>query len=130
MAFNYPSYQNPYLMNYAQGYQIPQAAPAMPQVPQAQQSGTQGGFSWVQGEAGAKAHVTRPGGTDLLMDSEDTLFYLKTADASGIPMPLRKFRYEEIQEVVPAAPAGDYVTRAEFNELREIVAGKAAKADE
>ena len=128
MAFGYP-YQNPYMMNYAPAYQqqIPQAVNTLPQT---QQNGTQGGYSWVQGEAGAKAHVTRPGTTDLLMDRESPLFYLKTADASGIPMPLRKFRYEEIMETAAAAPAGDFVTRAEFNELREIVTGKAGKADE
>lgn len=51
---------------------------------------------WVQGEAGAKAYPVASGNSVLLMDSESDCFYIKSTDASGIPMPLRVFNYVEI----------------------------------
>ena len=33
-----------------------------------------------------------------MMDSEDKRFYIKSADGSGLPNPLRVFAYQEIQE--------------------------------
>lgn len=43
------------------------------------------GINWVQGESGAKSYIVAPGSTALLMDSEAQVFYIKTADASGMP---------------------------------------------
>ena len=57
-----------------------------------------GDILWVQGEAGAKAFLVAPGNTIMLMDSEGERFYLKSADANGMPMPLRIFEYKEITE--------------------------------
>lgn len=79
-----------------------QMQPFMAQQPAPQpQSGN--GLIWVQGEGGAKSYLVAPNTTIMLMDSEDTLFYLKSSDASGMPLPLRRFRYEEI----PAEPNGN-----------------------
>ena len=50
---------------------------------------------WVQGEAGAKAYPVQPGCSVVLMDSENPYFYIKMADASGMPLPLRVFEYSE-----------------------------------
>ena len=54
------------------------------------------GILWVQGEAGAKAYPVASGSSVLLMDSENENFYIKSTDISGMPMPLRVFKYEEI----------------------------------
>lgn len=62
-----------------------------PQVPQ------QNGIVWVQGIAGAKSYIVSPGTSALLMDSDDNILYLKSADSSGMPS-LRMFRYEEVKE--------------------------------
>ena len=43
---------------------------------------------WVQGEEGAKAYMVSPGSSVMLMDSENTVFYLKSSDQSGMPLPL------------------------------------------
>ena len=60
------------------------------------------------------------------MDSENSLFYLKSADASGMPMPLRTFEYKEItQGTAPQNLANNtadidlnkFVTRDELNEI-------------
>ena len=73
------------------------------------------GFVWVQGgEAGAKSYLVAPGETVMLMDSENPVFFLKSADASGMPMPLRIFDYKERAN----APVSDFkAPTSDFSEL-------------
>ena len=40
---------------------------------------------WVSGEAGAKSYLTAPNTTVVLFDSEASVVYIKSADASGMP---------------------------------------------
>lgn len=105
----------------AQQYQMNQP---MQQPAQANQS-----LIYVQGEAAAKSWMVGAGQSVLLMDSENPVFYIKSADASGIPLPLRVFDYTErnqnMQQNAPQAanPAqidldGKYVTRAEYEALQ------------
>lgn len=111
MAYNYPfpaTYQNPY-----------QAQPI-------QQSQNSSSIIWVQGEAGAKAYPVAPSNSVLLMDSETECFYIKSTDASGIPMPLRAFTYTERKESVPNEPTNsidtsNFITRDEFDELKRTI---------
>lgn len=109
-----------------------QAQPFMAQQPAPQPQGGNG-LIWVQGEGGAKSYLVAPNTTIMLMDSEDTLFYLKSSDASGMPLPLRRFRYEEIPVEANGnnagarvsdfpASGGKYVTH---EELRAILADMA-----
>lgn len=77
---------------------------------------------WVQGESGAKSYLVAPNTTVMLMDSEKERFFIKSADASGMPLPLRIFEYHEAAQNSPTNdfqfnPA-NYVTREEFEELR------------
>jgi len=71
---------------------------------------------WVQGEAGAKSYLVTSGQSVLLMDSEDNVFYIKSSDASGMPMPLRTFDYTErvVAKNATTTPQAEYVTREEF----------------
>lgn len=88
----YPYYSPPMPDQLAQlraGMQSP--AQQMPQQEQAQNSS---GVIWVQGEAGAKSYLVANGANVLLMDSESNTFYLKSADASGMPS-MRIFDYTE-----------------------------------
>lgn len=98
MAFGV-QYQPGYMPNYyPMGQQMPSAMPdqlaqlrqaAYPQPqPPAQQSSP---IIWVQGEEGAKAYMVAAGNSVLLMDSENSTFYIKSTDASGMPQPLRVF---------------------------------------
>ena len=82
--------QNP-MGQFNQQFQQPATPPTTQ--PMAQQGNN--GLIWVQGEAGAKSYLVAPGNTVMLMDSEGERFYLKSADASGMPMPLRTFDYKE-----------------------------------
>ena len=98
------AYNNGFPMSYQQMYpqygyvnQIPQQV-QQPQVVQQQMTQPQqqdNGILWVQGEAGAKSWAVAPGKSVMLMDSESSTFYIKSSDASGMPMPLRIFDYTE-----------------------------------
>ena len=79
--------------------------------PQVQQNNN--GLIWVQGEAGAKSYQVLAGQSVLLMDSESNVFYIKSSDASGMPMPLRIFDYTERNNDKIDTQV-DYVTREEF----------------
>lgn len=113
MAFNYPNF-NPY---YLQQAQQPQPQPQ-------QQSNS---IVWVQGEAGAKSFLVGAGSSVLLMDSENPVFYIKSTDNSGMPLPLRIFTYEEktAQTISATANNIEYITREEFEKrLNELSAKK------
>lgn len=109
----------------AQQYQMPGTQMSLPNQPaQSNQS-----LIYVQGEAAAKSWMVGAGQSVLLMDSENPVFYIKSADASGIPLPLRVFDYTERSQSMPkntpqaANPAqidldGKYVTRAEYDDLQ------------
>lgn len=73
---------NNYPMNYPQNYT-------------AQQNYQNSGINWVQGLAGAKSFLVGAGNSALLMDSEEQVFYIKSTDQSGMPLPLRTFDYKE-----------------------------------
>lgn len=71
---------------------------------------------WVQGEAGAKSYLVGAGQSVLLMDAEGSTFYIKSTDASGMPMPLRVFDYKERNQAVQQSGLqnGNYVTHEEL----------------
>lgn len=120
MAFGnyYPTTYNPMMYS---GFQ--------PQQYQPQQ--TQNGIVWVQGEAGAKAHPVGAGQSALLMDSENNVFYIKSSDVSGMPLPLRIFDYRErnantspatVQN--PTIDTSIYVTKEELEKRLEEITGQ------
>lgn len=99
-----------------------------PQVNVPQQNTMQNnGLVWVQGESGAKSYMVPANGTVLLMDSESDQFFLKSTDASGMPLPLRVFRYSEVlsQPREPQSHIADekvYVTKDEFEKFKREMA--------
>ena len=121
--------QNP-TGQFNQQFQPPTAPPATQ--PMAQQGNN--GLIWVQGEAGAKSYIVAPGNTVMLMDSEGERFYLKSADASGMPMPLRIFEYKERTETPSQASSAhvatqsvnldNFVTREEFEQRMASMASQ------
>lgn len=128
MAYNsyFPASYQP--MYYQPQYQPAPQPQQMPQPQPAQPSSSQGnGLIWVQGEAGAKSYLVAPNTTVMLMDSESEQFFLKSADASGMPLPLRVFKYAEVSKAaegapkIGAVPAAEYALKSEFDALREKV---------
>ena len=149
MAYYAPFYRPTYydtaqqntMGQFNQQFQPPTAPP--PTQPMAQQGNS--GLIWVQGEAGAKSYIVAPGNTVMLMDSEGERFYLKSADASGMPMPLRIFEYKERTDTPshafsdPVAAQNvnfdNFVTREEFEQRMASMAsqckcGNKAKKEE
>lgn len=125
------AYNNGFPINYQQiypqyVYTPTQTMPITQQQPvQIQPIVNNSDVNWVQGVAGAKSWVVPPGKTAILMDSENSVFYIKTTDNSGIPLPLRIFDYKErtgqdtsFAEVAQTTNS-QYVTK---NELEEILA--------
>ena len=123
----FQNYSNPYSFIAAPAYQqagVPQPMPPMPQMPQPAPAPQRvGGIKWVQGVEGGKAQFVAPGSSDVFFDSEEQQFFIKTVDVSGMPAPLRVFRYEEV--VAANTPntqeALAYVTQDEFNALKKSV---------
>lgn len=96
-----------------------------------------GGLIWVQGIEGAKSHSIGPGQSVLLMDSESNSFFIKSADTSGMPLPLRIFDYTErtVQSAPQALSAAVndtsvFVTREEFEtRIAEIIEASKERID-
>lgn len=107
-------------------------------------------FTWVQGEAGAKAYIVAPNNTVILWDSESPTIYIKSADNSGIPS-MRTLDFTERPINTPKTPyngveikSDNFVTKddfcalqAKFDDLSSIVeemkskpTKKTAKGDE
>lgn len=127
----FPAQAQPYPNAAAQRayQQIGAAAPVGYQQPQ----NPNPGFVWVQGEAAARSFMVAPGATVLLMDSDSTRFYIKSADPSGMPS-MRVFEYTEVDpNVTRQQPAQDmtaqYVTREEYNALATSYQELAGKID-
>lgn len=80
---------------------------------------------WVQGESAAKAYPVMPGQSVILMDSEATLMYIKSTDQSGMPLPLRVFKYNEMSQNGNPAPQAEskneFISREEFDKFREEI---------
>lgn len=117
-----PYPQTPY-MNYQTGYQQ-QALPTM-QSQVYSPAPSSNGINWVSGESGAKSWIVGRGESVLLMDSENQCFYLKSADASGMPLPLRIFDYTERTQNAPQGSQtafnqsnDNFITRTEFDDLK------------
>ena len=109
-------YNNYFPQTYSTSYlnqNVPQNySPVQTQAP-AQPNST--GINWVQGEAGARSVPVQAGQKVILMDSESNVFYVKSSDSYGMPLPLRIFEYKELGNLTPTAKEKDiYITREEF----------------
>ena len=114
--------------NQMQNAVVSQPVPSQPMQQQSSQ------IIWVSGEAGAKSYLVAPGNTVMLLDAENSVFYLKSADASGMPLPLRIFDYKERTTTAQQAFGGvvtgetvnldNFVTRKEFDELKASIASQ------
>lgn len=106
MPYYYPNYQN----------NFQNVSPTPP---------SNNSINWVQGENSAKAYPVAPGNSVLLMDSEESVMYIKSTDQSGMPLPLRIFDYTErtsnkhVADI--AKPNNEYVSRSEFDAFREDI---------
>lgn len=79
-------------------------------------------YAFVNGLEGAKSYMVPANQTVLLMDSEQPVCYMKTANALGQGT-LRYFKLTEVSEadvrtpITPVPPQGGFVTKEEFDSL-------------
>lgn len=78
----------------------------------------------VNGLQGAKEHQVPANATHWLMDSNDSVFYVKAADEFGVSKQFKAYRFEEV-EIAPAVEApqaqidtSKFISRDEFDELK------------
>ena len=122
MAYN-TYFPQSYYPNYYNNQQMP---PQQPQMASNAQQASGSGIIWVQGENAAKAYPVASGQSVLLMDSEDSVMYIKSTDQSGMPQPLRIFEYKERTghqnaSGMASKPSEEYVSRKEFEAFRDDV---------
>lgn len=128
--FTNPNYFNPYQQQVQPPMDRLAQLQAQQYQPMQQPAQSNQSLIYVQGEAAAKSWMVGAGQSVLLMDSENPVFYIKSADASGIPLPLRVFDYTERNQSMPqnALQATNsaqidldrqYVTRAEYGDLQD-----------
>nr|DAF24500.1 MAG TPA: hypothetical protein [Caudoviricetes sp.] len=73
----------------------------------------------VTGLEGAKAYQMPANSTVALFDNNEDLMYIKTTDGAGFPT-IRTFSFSEVVANNNPVPDNvDYVTRDEFNKLKE-----------
>lgn len=114
--FNQPIYGNPYPLRYQQP-----VAPAQysytPMAPIPQQQ-TATGLIQVTGLEGAKAYPMAPNSVAALFDADRDVMYIKRTDAGGYPT-IAAYTFAPMQETTTQQL--EYVTRQEFNELKEMI---------
>ena len=86
---------------------------------------------WVDGEGSARAYQMPPGWMPnepiALWDMNDQVIYMKSFNNMGMPNPLKKIRYTvepdessyNLMSGNSSMPNADYVTKADFNQLKE-----------
>lgn len=78
---------------------------------------------WVNGVVGAQAYMINPNSSVLLMDSDDSAFYIKSSDLSGKSL-IRTFKYEEVFTDGQKKESPKYVTKEEFEEFKNSLLSK------
>lgn len=132
--YQYPYYNYaPYPSTYTSAQPYYPSAPTYTPTPAYQQAppndASQGRMrmDWVKGRSGAEAYRVGANETVWLMDTEDQMFYVKSADANGVPSFISICRYEE-QLKLPetkqdngAAAMPEYATKADVEDLKKLI---------
>ena len=76
---------------------------------------------FVQGEVGAKSFQLQPNQSVMLLDNDDSKFYIKTTDSTGMST-LKAYRFEEIKDEPKVSDENNkYVTKEEFNSFKSSI---------
>lgn len=73
----------------------------------------------VHGFDSAKSYPTKPNSRLCLFEEDDDVFYIIETDANGYKTSIRRFRFQE--EQVPSEYDNRYVSKEEFNSLKEMI---------
>jgi hypothetical protein len=100
----------------AQGMPMNQGMPQGQGMPMPMPHMTASSLVKVLNAAEANGYVVAPGNTVYMVSKDYKEMYIKAVDMSGDPN-MRYFRMQEYWPENVAAPAGEFVTRAEFDQL-------------
>ena len=133
MAFGFSPYAanyQPPMYNGYNNYQYQMNAPQTLSQPAQQPNGA----IWVQGEAGAKSYIVAANNTVVLWDSEKInsekpVIYIKSADGQGVPS-MQAFELTPLDSAKPTENTEEYITRDEFEVMKEQVHELVVKARE
>lgn len=76
---------------------------------------------FVQGEVGAKSFQLQPNQSVMLLDNDDSKFYIKTTDSTGMST-LKTYKFEEIKdEPKVSIESNKYVTKEEFDSFKSSI---------
>lgn len=107
---------------YQSPYTQPMQNPYMDRMAQMQQTQPQqprDGLIRVTGMEGARAYQMPPNSAVALFDGGKDVFYVKTTDGAGFPT-IRAYSFQPMEQA-QAMGASEYVTRAEFEQLKEMI---------
>ena len=113
-------YGNPYLPQ-LQTMQA-QLAQLQGNTPQTQSQAISQGYQiqTVKGIAGARAFVIPPSSSVVLMDTDSSVFYVKTTDANGLET-VKAYDFTEKEVDTPELSADKFVLKSDFDKFSEKV---------
>ena len=105
-------------------YQQPMQTPMQPyRQQQAQMQDTGPNWLYVPTIADVQNVSVMPGGKAWIMVQNECVFAFRSADNMGVTA-TDYYRFERIDPSAMSRPQGDYVTRAEFEQLVKLVKGE------
>ena len=104
---------------YQSPYTQPAQNPYMDRLAQMQPPQPRDGLIRVTGMEGARAYKMPPNSAVALFDGGQDVFYVKTTDGAGFPT-IRAYSFQPMEQA-QAMGASEYVTRAEFEQLKEMI---------
>lgn len=130
MAYSYlnPSYTYGQVPGYYTGtptYQPTMTAQPTPTVSQQPNGGIV--CYPISGEEAVNSYLVAPNQSVWLIDMEKGTFYIKSADGSGMPLPVRIFDYKERTKEPVASEPCDFVTHDELKEMMAELKASLAK---
>ena len=77
----------------------------------------------VTGPESAKAYAIEKDSSVVLFDAANPIFYVKTTDDGGFPLPLRTFKFEEIieQPSEPPVDTSNFATKDDLENLEKNI---------
>ena len=104
---------------YQSPYTQPAQNPYMDRLAHMQPPQPRDGLIRVTGMDGARAYQMPPNSAVALFDGGQDVFYVKTTDGAGFPT-IRAYSFQPMEQA-QAMGANEYVTRSEFDQLKEMI---------
>ena len=116
---NYPNYTNNYQPTLNTQQRMSQLQQNYPQYNNIENPSQNVTWIRVNGINGAKEHIVQPNQTVWLMDNNDSIFFVKSADNLGVTT-LKSYKFFEIDlQNNSTTSSNEYVSIQDFNQLKD-----------